>query len=58
LPALSAAPEFVANAVRNNEATIAQVEWTRDLLVKAQTMCAEISRIDGQPCKARIENAP
>jgi hypothetical protein len=58
LPALSADPAFVANAILNNETTIAQVEWTRDLLGKARAMCVEISRIDGQPCKAPMENAP
>ena len=57
-PALSADPEFVANAVLNNETTVAQVQWTRDLLDKAKAMCAEISRIDGQPCKAPMENTP
>jgi hypothetical protein len=58
LPALSADPAFVANAILNNETTIAQVEWTRGLLDKAKAMCSEISRIDGQPCKAAVENAP
>jgi hypothetical protein len=57
-PALSADPEFVANAVLNNETTVAQVQWTRDLLDKAKAMCAEISRIDGRPCKAPMENPP
>jgi hypothetical protein len=57
-PALSADPGFVANAVLNNSTTIAQVEWTRDLLGKARAMCAEISRIDGQPCKPPVEDAP
>ena len=56
--ALSADPEFVAIAILNNETTIAQVEWTRDLLDKAKAMRAEISRIDGQPCKAPMENTP
>lgn len=57
-PALSADSEFVANAVLNNETTVAQVQWTRDLLDKAKAMCAEISRIDGQPCKVPTENTP
>ncbi|MBN8261349.1 MAG: hypothetical protein J0L59_03390 [Xanthomonadales bacterium] len=57
-PALSADPAFVANTVENNAATIAQVDWTRDLLDKAKAMCAEIARIEGQPCKAPVENAP
>lgn len=55
LPALSEDPEFVANAIRNNESTIAQVEWTSGLLEKARKMCAEISRIDGRPCKTPVE---
>jgi hypothetical protein len=50
LPALSADPAFVENAILNNETTIAQVDWTRDLLEKAKRMCAELSRIDGRPC--------
>ena len=50
LPALSVDPDYVASAVLNNESTIAHVEWTRNLLEKARAMCAELSRIDGQPC--------
>ncbi len=58
LPALSADPAFVANTVLNNASTIAQLEWTRDLLEKARTMCAEISRLDGQPCATKGDNGP
>jgi len=54
-PALSANPAFVANTVENNAATIAQVDWTRDLLDKARVMCAEIARIEGKPCTAGKE---
>jgi len=57
-PALSADPEFVANAILNNETTIAQVEWTLDLLDKARAMCAEISRLDGQSCTPSKDTKP
>lgn len=57
-PALSNDPEYVANAVLNNESTIAQVGWTRDLLEKARAMCAEISRLDGQPCNPARDAGP
>jgi hypothetical protein len=42
----------VANAIQNNVSILAQLEWTQGLLDKAKAMCAEISRIDGQPCIA------
>jgi hypothetical protein len=57
-PVLSADPGYVANAIQNNVSTIAQVDWTRDLLEKARAMCAEISRIDGQPCPPTTESGP
>lgn len=58
LPALSADPAYVVNAIQNNVSTIAQVEWTQGLLDKARAMCAEISRIDGQPCNASVGATP
>ncbi len=57
-PALSNNPEYVANAVVNNESTIAQVGWTRELLEKARAMCLELSRIDGKPCTPTTDAAP
>ena len=58
LPTLSADPAYVANAIQNNVSIIAQVDWTQGLLDKARAMCAEISRIDGQPCNTSEATSP
>ncbi len=58
LPALSANSGYVANAIQNNVSTIAQVEWTRNLLESARAMCAEISRFDGQKCPETTDIKP
>ena len=57
-PALSADAAYVAAAVENNAALIAQVQWTTQALESAKTMCAQLARVDGRPCKAGGSDAP